>query len=126
MYPYLPNLEIEATKFAPTSKLPTMYLANLNAKDLKTAVRAEQEVQERMPPEERRQLHQDKVEYDKAVERHKRPEMIGDLPFVHNKSPEKTASLQRHENAVRQAISKQDSGFYSRNFLIDGTYHQPK
>ena len=126
MYPHLPKLDIEATQLAADSKSPMMNLANLNDRDLRTAIRAEQSVQERMTPRERHQLHQDKIEYDKAVERHNRADMMGALPFGYNKEKKKPASLQRYENAVSQEISKKDPSFHSRNFLIDGTYHQPR
>lgn len=126
MYPSLPKLELEGTKFAADSRLPILNSSKLDDKDSRTAIRAEQAVQDRMTPEERRQLHKDRIDYEKAVESHKRADMIGALPFGYNKMPEKPASLQRYENAVSQEIAKRDPSFHSRNFMIDGTFHKPK
>ncbi len=118
----LPEMELEDTKFAADSKLAILSFYNLDDRDRKTAINAEKAVQDRMTPEERRQLHKDKMEYDQELESFKRRGEAGALPFGQYKPPEKPASLRRYEDALIQEISKRDPRFYNRNLMHQGTY----
>lgn len=120
----LPILNLEDPKVAADLKLPIVSLVNLEFRDRKTVISAEQAVQDRMSPEALSQLHKDKLDYEKAVESYRKAGERGALPFGHNKPPEKPASLAHYENALIQEISKRDPSFHSRNLMHQGTYHK--